>query len=97
MVCIRDKYVFFQRMSVYCKNKIPVSQRSCVQAGMFCPVPPTGNNLSDSITLQYLSQSHGLPGKQSAPPNLLQCRLASLFGLSRFQEAIASSASVSAV
>lgn len=27
----------------------------CVQACMFCPVPHTGNNLSDSITLQYLS------------------------------------------
>lgn len=58
--------------------------------------PPTGNNLSDSVTLQYLSRSHGLPGKLSAPSSLLQARLASLFGLI-FQQAVVSSAPVSTV
>ena len=55
-----------------------------IQGCMFCPLLfslPTGNNLHDSITLQYLSQSHGRPERLSAPASLPQGRMASLFGL----------------
>lgn len=76
---LMDEEVFFQRE----KEKIFTSLLSCgagafcAQARMLCPVPPTGNNLSDSITLQYLSRSHGLPGKHSARSSLPQRRSAS--------------------
>ena len=58
-----------------------------VQGCMFCRLLfslPTGNNLCDSITLQYLSQSHGRPERLSALTSLPLGRMASLFGLCHF-------------
>lgn len=52
----------------------------------------TGNNHSDSITLDYLSQSQDLQGN-SAPSGLLQCGLAPHFVLCHFE--VVSSACVS--
>lgn len=66
-----------------------------VEGCMFCPLLfslPTGNNLCDSITLQYLSQSHGRPERLSAPTSLPQGRMASLFGLCHFSRSMPLSA-----
>lgn len=83
LMVLMDRYVFFledkyvlQEEDLHVPEGLWCRDSLCL-ACMFCL---TGNNQSDSITLQYLSQPHDLPGRLSAPSSLL----ASSFGPSHF-------------
>lgn len=78
---LMDRYVFFlEDTCVLQEQGLHAPEGLWCSLCLVCMFCLTGNNQSDSITLQYLSQPHDLPGRLSAPSSLL----ASSFGPSHF-------------